>query len=71
VLDPNLLTAKPDTMLGRMFGNRTDGGQGDLVCTNERGEYEVAEGLSATCFRAILVCCFEFVFMKFEHSKVR
>jgi hypothetical protein len=64
VLDPALLTSRPDTMLGRMFNARggmaggndcTAYATGDLVCTNERGEYEVADGLTSTCFRAILV----------------
>lgn len=60
VVDPTLLTSRPDTMLGRMFqsARQSDGGPThDLVCTNERGEYEVAEGLTATCFRACLVSC--------------
>jgi len=58
VVNPAVLVAKPDTMLGRMFTMRMraspDGGT-DLVRPNERNEYEVAEGLSACCFRAILV----------------
>ncbi|KAH7714167.1 K+ channel tetramerization protein [Aphelenchoides avenae] len=57
VVNPAVLVAKPDTMLGRMFTMRMraspDGGT-DLVRPNERNEYEVAEGLSASCFRAIL-----------------
>lgn len=36
-------------MLGRMFSSGME-----FVHANERGEYEVAEGLSATVFRAIL-----------------
>lgn len=47
VISPLLFTARPHTMLGRMF---TSG----LTHTNERGEYEVADGISATIFRAIL-----------------
>lgn len=55
VVDPNVLTAKPDTMLGRMFSVRSQGHEGaELVRPNEHNEYEVAEGLSAPCFQAIL-----------------
>lgn len=36
-------------MLGRMFSTGID-----FVHPNERGEFEVAEGISATVFRAIL-----------------
>lgn len=63
IVDPKVLLAKPDTMLGRMFtmhirssGNNSllDSGA-DLVRPNERNEYEVADGLSASCFRAIIV----------------
>lgn len=49
VLDPALFTAHPNTMLGRMFSSGLD-----FTHTNERGEYEVADGISATVFRAIL-----------------
>lgn len=35
-----------------MFGSSRDSA---LVHTNDRGEYEVLDGISATCFRAILV----------------
>jgi len=38
----------PDTMLGRMFTGV------DYMQPNERGEYEIAEGTSASTFRAIL-----------------
>lgn len=55
LVDPGVLTAKPDTMLGRMFSVRTQCQEGaELVRPNEHNEYEVAEGLSAACFRAIL-----------------
>ncbi|VDK79309.1 unnamed protein product [Litomosoides sigmodontis] len=55
VIDPALLIAKPDTMLGRMFTVRTQRQDGtELVRPNEHKEYEVADGLSASCFRAIL-----------------
>lgn len=49
VVDPAQFTAHPNTMLGRMFSSGID-----FTHTNERGEYEVAEGISATVFRAIL-----------------
>ncbi|XP_058802424.1 BTB/POZ domain-containing protein 10 isoform X3 [Phymastichus coffea] len=49
VVDPALFTAHPNTMLGRMFSSGIEFAQ-----PNERGEYEVAEGISATVFRAIL-----------------
>uniref|UniRef100_A0A914W0Z2 BTB domain-containing protein n=1 Tax=Plectus sambesii TaxID=2011161 RepID=A0A914W0Z2_9BILA len=54
VIDPAILTAKPETMLGRMFSVRGSLEGGDLVRSNERGDFEVAEGLTAVCFRAIL-----------------
>ena len=67
IVNPKVLLAKPDTMLGRMFtmhirstnvstGNvvsSLDSGS-DLVRPNERNEYEVADGLSANCFKAIM-----------------
>ncbi|XP_065213928.1 BTB/POZ domain-containing protein 10 [Planococcus citri] len=49
VVDPSLFTAYPDTMLGRMFSSGLE-----FTHPNERGEYEVAEGISAQVFRAIL-----------------
>lgn len=49
VLDPALFTAHPNTMLGRMFSSGLD-----FTHPNERGEFEVAEGISAMVFRAIL-----------------
>jgi len=48
VMEPALFTQHPDTMLGRMFAGV------DYVQVNERGEYEVAQGYSASTFRAIL-----------------
>lgn len=62
IVNPTLLISKPDTMLGRMFALKirssassslNDGTE--LVRPNERNEYEVADGLSANCFGAILV----------------
>ncbi|XP_067003076.1 BTB/POZ domain-containing protein 10 isoform X2 [Anabrus simplex] len=49
ILDPALFTAHPNTMLGRMFSSGID-----FTHPNERGEYEVADGISATVFRSIL-----------------
>ncbi|XP_064384225.1 BTB/POZ domain-containing protein 10-like [Halichondria panicea] len=45
---PLLLTREPNTMLGRMFGSAMD------LRTNENGEYEVAKGVAAPLFKAIL-----------------
>lgn len=49
VIDPALFIAHPNTMLGRMFSSGLE-----FMHPNERGEFEVAEGISATMFRAIL-----------------
>ncbi|KAL3284902.1 hypothetical protein HHI36_019037 [Cryptolaemus montrouzieri] len=49
VIDPALFTAHPNTMLGRMFSSGLE-----YTHPNDRGEYEVADGISATVFRAIL-----------------
>ncbi|XP_076286953.1 BTB/POZ domain-containing protein KCTD20-like isoform X2 [Lasioglossum baleicum] len=49
IVDRALFTAHPNTMLGRMFSSGVEYAQ-----PNERGEYEVAEGVSAMVFRAIL-----------------
>jgi len=57
IVDPQVLMNKPDTMLGRMFQmrNRASVGEAiDLVRPNDRDEYEVADGMSACCFRAIM-----------------
>lgn len=51
VVDPALFAAHPDTMLGRMFGSSLEN---NFTRPNERGEYEVADGISATVFRAIM-----------------
>lgn len=51
VVDPSIFTAQPNTMLGRMFGS---GREYNFTRPNEKGEYEVAEGISSTVFRAIL-----------------
>ncbi|KAK2725547.1 BTB/POZ domain-containing protein 10-like isoform X1 [Artemia franciscana] len=49
IVEKSLLLAKPNTLLGRMFGSGSD-----LVRPNERGEYQVADGISGTLFRCIL-----------------
>ncbi|XP_037560778.2 BTB/POZ domain-containing protein 10 [Dermacentor silvarum] len=51
VVDPALFALQPDTMLGRMFGSLLEN---NFARPNEHGDYEVAEGLSDTVFRAIL-----------------
>ncbi|BFZ24840.1 hypothetical protein BsWGS_27880 [Bradybaena similaris] len=51
VVDPELFRQRPETMLGRMF---TSSLENNFTRPNERGEYEVADGISATVFRAIL-----------------
>ncbi|XP_055930751.1 BTB/POZ domain-containing protein 10-like isoform X2 [Argiope bruennichi] len=51
IVDPALFAAHPDTMLGRMFGSSLEN---NFTRPNERGEYEVAEGISAVVFRAIM-----------------
>lgn len=50
VVDPDMFKQHPNTMLGRMFSS------GTLFENrpNEKGEYSVAYGVSATIFRAIL-----------------
>ncbi|KAH9362091.1 hypothetical protein HPB48_002069 [Haemaphysalis longicornis] len=51
VVDPALFARHPDTMLARMFGSLREN---NITRRNERGEYEVAKGLSTTVFSAIL-----------------
>lgn len=53
IVDPALFARHPDTMLGRMFS--PSGGASLITRPNDRGEFEVADGVSATAFRAILV----------------
>lgn len=48
-INPSLFTAHPNTMLGRMFSSGME-----FTHPNERGEFEVADGISHTVFRAIL-----------------
>ncbi|KAM4835507.1 BTB/POZ domain-containing protein KCTD20 isoform 1-T4 [Thomomys bottae] len=51
VVNPQIFTAHPDTMLGRMFG---PGREYNFTRPNEKGEYEIADGISATVFRTVL-----------------
>ena len=51
VIDPQLFRVHPNTMLGRMFSSSWE----TSLIANERGEYELANGISATIFRALLV----------------
>uniref|UniRef100_A0A4W3GCH5 Potassium channel tetramerization domain containing 20 n=1 Tax=Callorhinchus milii TaxID=7868 RepID=A0A4W3GCH5_CALMI len=51
VMDPAIFAVHPDTMLGRMF---TSGREHNVTRANEKGEYEIAEGISSTVFRATL-----------------
>lgn len=48
VVDPELFKQHPNTMLGRMFSSTLENKP------NERGEYAVAYGVSATIFKAVL-----------------
>ncbi|CAF4124058.1 unnamed protein product, partial [Rotaria magnacalcarata] len=50
VIDPQLFRAHPNTMLGRMFSISWE----TSLVPNERGEYEIANGISATIFRSLL-----------------
>jgi len=51
VIDPQLFRAHPNTMLGRMFSTSWE----TSLVPNERGEYEIANVISATIFRALLL----------------
>ncbi|CAJ0966553.1 unnamed protein product [Ranitomeya imitator] len=51
VVDPAIFTAQPNTMLGRMFGS---GREHNFTRPNDKGEFDVAEGIGSTVFRAIL-----------------
>ncbi|XP_013055811.2 BTB/POZ domain-containing protein KCTD20 isoform X1 [Anser cygnoides] len=50
-VNPQIFTAHPDTMLGRMFG---PGREYNFTRPNEKGEYEIAEGISSAVFRTVL-----------------
>ncbi|XP_033103472.1 BTB/POZ domain-containing protein 10-like [Anneissia japonica] len=49
VVDPTLFVAQPNTMLGRMFSQNHNFNR-----PNDKGEYEVADGMPAELFSAIL-----------------
>ncbi|KAL7648297.1 UNVERIFIED_CONTAM: hypothetical protein RMT77_000203 [Armadillidium vulgare] len=49
IVDPAIFTAHPDTMLGRMFSSGLE-----FTHTNDRGEYEIADGFSSAVFHAVL-----------------
>ncbi|XP_043572229.1 BTB/POZ domain-containing protein KCTD20-like [Chiloscyllium plagiosum] len=51
VVDPAIFRAHPDTLLGRMF---TSGQDHKVTQPKQKGEHEIAEGLSSTVFRAVL-----------------
>jgi len=51
VVEPDVFRQYPDTMLGRMFSSSLDN---NFTRPNDRGEFTVADGISATVFRAIL-----------------
>lgn len=48
-IDREMLTAHPNTMLGRMFGSSIE-----IARANERGHFEVAAGISQSMFRDIM-----------------
>ncbi|XP_058860650.1 BTB/POZ domain-containing protein KCTD20-like isoform X1 [Acipenser ruthenus] len=50
-VDPGIFTAHPDTMLARMFGSAR---QHNFTRPNEKGEFEIAEGISGSVFRVVL-----------------
>ncbi|XP_061879647.1 BTB/POZ domain-containing protein 10-like isoform X2 [Entelurus aequoreus] len=51
VVDSAIFTAQANTMLGRMFSSGWDN---NFPRPNEKGEFEVADGISCSLFRAIL-----------------
>ncbi|RWS26232.1 BTB/POZ domain-containing protein 10-like protein [Leptotrombidium deliense] len=54
VVDPQMFSVHPDTMLGRMFGPNFNVGASSITRANERGEFCVADGINPNVFRAIL-----------------
>lgn len=54
IVDPVLFAAHPETMLGRMFGPLSSGGAASITRPNDKGEYDVLDGVSAAAFRAVL-----------------
>lgn len=53
IVNSELFVGHSDTMLGRMFGSSNC--TSNLIRPNEKGEYNVAEGISANVFKAVLV----------------
>ncbi|XP_015776784.1 PREDICTED: BTB/POZ domain-containing protein KCTD20-like [Acropora digitifera] len=49
IVERSLFIAHPNTMLGRMFGSTME-----YTTRNDKGEYEVARGISANVFKCIL-----------------
>lgn len=54
IVNTELFVGHQDTMLGRMFGS-TNNCTSNLIRPNEKGEYNVADGISSNVFKAILV----------------
>ncbi|XP_041084275.1 BTB/POZ domain-containing protein KCTD20-like isoform X2 [Polyodon spathula] len=50
-VDPGIFTAHPNTMLARMFGSAR---QYNFARPNEKGEFEIAEGIRGSVFRVVL-----------------
>lgn len=53
IVNTELFAGHLDTLLGRMFGSSNC--TSNLIRPNEKGEFNVAEGISANVFKAILV----------------
>uniref|UniRef100_H0VWD9 BTBD10/KCTD20 BTB/POZ domain-containing protein n=1 Tax=Cavia porcellus TaxID=10141 RepID=H0VWD9_CAVPO len=51
IVDNTRFVVDPSIFTGRMFGS---GQKHNFTCPSEKGEYEVAEGIGSTVFRAIL-----------------
>eukprot|EP00794_Sanderia_malayensis_P012707 gene12707-14012_t len=49
ITDPHVFMKMPDTMLGRMFSSHSD-----YMRANDKGEYEVAKGISSSVFKIIM-----------------
>ncbi|KAM8977178.1 BTB/POZ domain-containing protein KCTD20-like, partial [Pelodytes ibericus] len=50
-VNPQIFAVYPDTLLGRMFGN---GRKYNITRPNEKGEFEIAEGIRSQVFCAVL-----------------
>lgn len=53
-VDPALFASHPETMLGRMFNPLSTCGAASITRPNEKGEYDILDGVSAAAFRAVL-----------------